>query len=227
MTQEVEYDPAAPPVEMPPIAPLRPITDPLELRDRTIRDYTRNMGAAGMPADAAGIERLAKADLQLADAYKRDEPVGMAPSEASRIAAREAARAAAEAKAREDGIEIKREARDLGPQFDLPPEYGNSERWRLAKGRMARIVAGAGAPLRHPDGSFDFRAMTSTCEIPHLAYRYLCAWFNFDFRYIPETARHNPFFMMPKREASMKLAREVEDICDTSSGRLGPWFVPK
>jgi len=32
---------------------------------------------------------------------------------------------------------------------------------------------------------------------------------------------------MPKREASMKLAREVEDICDASSGRLGPWQVPK
>ena len=59
MTQEVEYDPAAPPVEMPPIAPLRPITDPHELRDRTIRDYTRNMGASGMPADAAGIGRPA------------------------------------------------------------------------------------------------------------------------------------------------------------------------
>lgn len=224
---EVEHDPSAPPVEMPPVAPLRPITDPLELRDRTIRDYARNMGAAGMPSDVAGIERLAKADLELADGYNRDTPAGIAPTEAQRAAARQAAKEAAAEQARADGVEIQRKPRDLGPQFDLPPEYERSERWMLAKGRLARIISGAGLPARHPDGSFNFHAMTATCEVPHLAYRYLAAWCNFDLRYLPETARHNPFFMMSTREASLKLAREVEDICDASSGRLGPWQVPK
>ena len=184
--------------------------------------------AAGMPADAAGIERLAKDDLRLADAYKRDTAEGMAPTEAQRAAAKAASQAAAAEQAKADGVEItKGKARELGPQFDLPAEYGTSDRWRLAKGRLARIISGAGMPSRRVDGSFDFAAMTATCEIPALAYRYLCAWFNFDLRYLPQTARHNPFYGMSSRDASLKLAREVEDICDASSGRLGPWQVPK
>lgn len=227
MTDEA-IDYSLPPAEMPPVKPLRPITDPLELRDRTIRDYTRNMGAPGMPSTAAGIEALAKADLRLADAYKRDTAEGMAPTPEARAAAKAQAREAAAEQARSLGAEITRgPTRELGPQVDLPPEYGLSERWMLAKGRMARIMSGAGMPKRHPDGSFDFVSMTATCEIPHLAYRYLAAWFNFDLRHMPQTARHNPFYGMSPRDASMRLAREVEDICDASSGRLGPWFVPK
>lgn len=210
---------------------LAPITDPIELRDRTIRDYTRAMGAPGMPSTSAQIEALAKADLQLTDAYHRDTPVGMAPTAAQHDSAIAAKRETAEERARELGAEITRgphAATDrFGPQVDLPPEYGLSERWQLAKGRLARICAGAGAPRRHADGSFDFAAMTSTCVMPRLAHRYLAAWFNFDLRYVPQTERHNPFFGMSAREASLRLSREVEDICDASSGRLGPWFVPK
>lgn len=231
MTFDAESPHAAEPAtEFPARKELVPITDPLALRDRTVRDYARAMGTPGMPSTSAGIEALAKADLHLSDAYHRDTPTGMAPTASQQAAAAEAKRETAEERARELGAEIVRggqPATEFGPQVDLPPEYGASERWRLAKGRLARICAGAGAPRRHPDGSFDFAAMTSTCVMPRLAYRYLAAWFNFDLRHVPQTARHNPFYGMPAREASLRLSREVEDICDASTGRLGPWFVPK
>lgn len=229
MNAAVDED-SAPPALMPgdPVAALRPVKDPHELRDRTIRDYTRSMGAPGMPSTAEGIERLALADLALGDAYNRDAPTGFAPTAEQRAAAKAERDAAQASEMRARGIELTRsKPRDLGPQLDIPPSIGLSDRWMHAKGRLSAILRGAGPPRRFPSGAFDFRSMTSTCECPDLAYRFLAAWFDFDLRHVPETARHNPFYGMAHRDASLKLVRVVEDLCDKSTGRLGPWWVPK
>lgn len=217
---------AAPPLEMPALPPLRPPLDPRALRDRTVADYMRNMGAPGMPTTADEIERLAVADLNLSDAYARDEPPVAPPTPEQRAARKAEADAAVAEQVRRDGMELTRnKPRELGPQFDLPADYAASLRWRLAKGRLGQILAGASPPKRFPDGSFDFRSMTATCECPAQAYDFLAAWFNFDLRHVPETARHNPFFGMSHRDASLKLARLVEDLADASTGKLGAWFA--
>lgn len=220
----------APPYEVPgpPIRALKPITDPLALKERTVRDYTHSMGGPGV--SSVDIEALAVADLNLADAFKRDEVPRTMPTPEQRAADKAARDAAIEAELAKDGLTLTRNApRELGPQFDLPPEYGLSERWQAAKGRLMRILAGCGEPTRLPSGAYDFRAMTATAECPGLAYTFLCHWFDFDLRYEPKTARHNPYFMMSHRDASLKLARLVEDLCDQSTGipGLGAWRTEK
>lgn len=224
----LEDDAAPYVVPGPPIRAPRPIVDPLELKDRTVRDYTRTLGAMGMPA--ADIEALAVADLGLADNYHRTEPAAPAPSAEARAEAQARRNAALDAKLAEDNVTLTRNApRELGPQFDLPPEYGLSERWRCAKARLGQILTGASPPIRFPSGAFDFRSMTATCEAPALAYKFLAHWCDFDLRYVVETQKHNPYFGMSHRDASLKLARLVEDLCDASTGipGLGAWRVEK
>lgn len=218
-----------PPMVAPALPPMRPITDPRVLRDRTVADYMRNMGAPGMPATPDGIEALAVADLNLSDAFRRDEPAPLPRKPMDPAEAQARADEAVAAKVRETGAEVTRAPRDLGPQFDLPPEYGASERWQAAKYRLAMIMRGASPPIRRPDGSFDFRSMTATCEAPALAYKFLCHWFDHDLRYVAQTQRHNPYFGLSNRDASLKLARLVEDLCDQSTGipGLGAWRVEK
>ncbi len=115
--------------------------------------------------------------------------------------------------------------REWGPTLDLPPEVENDPKWLHAKGRLRRISTGSGPPVRHPDGSYDFHAMTATCEYPAGAYQFLANWFSLDFRYVWETRKHNPFYGMPLREASLKFVRLAMNICDQSTGVLGGWWV--
>jgi hypothetical protein len=227
----IAEDEAAPyEVPGPPVRALKPITDPLELRDRTIRDYRRNFARIGVDLSGPDLEAMAVADLNLAAAVDRDDAARPVPTAAQRAEAKQTRDEALTAKLAEDGIGLTRnQPRDLGPQLDLSPEYGLSERWRAAKARLLRIMAGASPPVRLPSGGFDFRAMVATCEAPALAYAFLEHWCNFDLRGMPETARHNPYFGMGHRDASLKLARAVEDLCDASTGipGLGAWRTEK
>lgn len=210
-----------------PSAPV-PITDPHELKDRTLRDYTRNAGMLGMPSEPADIERLVLKDLQLAEAFRRDE--GPAREAKKETAEERVDRHRREAKriGEETGTEVIHDRpSEWGPRLDLPVDIGQSEKWLLAKGRMVRVMEGASPPIRFPDGSLDFKSMTATCGYPRGAYRFLSNWFDLDCRNIVETAKHNPYFGMSHRDASLKFVADTMAICDSSSGKFGPWFVPK
>jgi hypothetical protein len=207
-----------------------PVTDPHVLKDRMLEDYTRKAGTFGLPRESSDLERLVLSDLDLVDAFRREEgppPAPAAPDPEAAARRRQAAEAAAAQAARSrTGSEIKYTApREWGPMLDLPPEVGNSDQWRHAKGRLRRISTGAGAPVKHPDGSYDFRAMTATCEYPAGAYEFLSLWFSLDFRYVYETRLHNPFYGLTHREASLKFVRLAMNICDASSAVLGGWWV--
>lgn len=213
-------------------APSRPvpITDPHVLKDRMLDDYTRKAGMYGLPRESVDLERLAVADLELAAAFRRDEgpvPAPAAPDPEAQAQRRKAAEfAAAEAARNRTGSDVKfTHAREWGPTLDLPPAVENSDLWRHAKGRLKRISIGAGAPIKHPDGSYDFRSMTATCEYPAGAYEFLSLWFSLDFRYVFETRKHNPFYGLPHREASLKFVRLAMNICDQSTGVLGAWWA--
>jgi hypothetical protein len=216
------------PFEIPTLPALVPLRSAHELKERTLRDYSRNAGLPGMPSDPAAIERLVMADLNLSDAYEREEgpPVARAPESAeARDTRQEADRYRIE---HETGAQLVREKPGhVGPALDLPPEIESSERWALARGRLARIMEGASLSTRHPDGSLDFRSMTSTCNYPAGAYELLTNWFSFDLRYAWQTRRHNPFYGMSHRDASLKFVRLATDICDRSSVVLGTWFTPR
>jgi hypothetical protein len=58
----VDYKPAA----------LVPVTDPLELRDRTVRDYKRNAERMGVQLSTSDVEKLATADLVMVAASREE-----------------------------------------------------------------------------------------------------------------------------------------------------------
>jgi hypothetical protein len=213
-------------------APPRPVplTDPHELKGRMLEDYTRKAGTFGLPRESVEIEKLVLHDLELAAAFRRDEGPAPAPKapdpEAAARRRRAAEQAAATAARSRTGSEIQYTApREWGPVLDLPPDVENSDQWSHAKGRLRRISTGSSLPIKHPDGSYDFRSMTATCEYPEGAYEFLNNWFSLDFRYVWETRKHNPFYGLTHREASLKFVRLAMNICDRSSGVLGGWWI--
>lgn len=198
-----------------------PITG-VDLKERTVRDYKRWAERAGLPVDMAAIERLAVADCELGEAVERDRaPVTPAPPdpEKEREKRDELDRQAAEA-----GASIVRDQRKVVRKklaaLHATPKPGS--RWSLALGRLARIVSGA-------TPSTDRKKMVSTCEIPSLAWEALRIHAYVVTRHIPPRFgdEPNPFYGLTDRDFTRKFQRMVEDICDRSTGRMGPWFVPK
>lgn len=228
MTQH-EDDSISIPAPPPPV----PCKTPHELKDRMIADYTSKAGLFGMPTDPTEIERLVTRDLNYVAGYHRDEtPIEVKPKAADEIAEeRREKRERAQARLDEDTegkakiLPPTARPRDWGPMLDLPPSVGASERWKLAKGRLTRIMNGASDPKRHPDGTYDLISMTRTCGYPEGAADFLAAWISFDFRGVWQTRNHNPFYGLSHRDASLKFVRVVEDICDRSSVRFGNWFA--
>lgn len=216
-----------------PPAPV-PCKTPHELKDRMLADYHGKAGAFGMPTDPGEIERLVTRDLNLVAGFHRDEH--LRPSEKSADEVSEEKRKKREiaqttiAEKTEGAVKIlppSAKPREWGPMLDLPPEVALSERWALAKGRLVRVMDGAGEPTRHADGTYDLLAMTRTCGFPEGAADFLSVWLSFDFRAVWQTRKHNPFYGMSHRDASLKFVRLVEDICDRSTCRFGSWFTPK
>jgi hypothetical protein len=197
-----------------------------------LEDYTAKAGTFGLPRDSQSIERLVLHDLNLYDAFKRDEAPQQkapAPTQEDFAASRAKAKAAvAETTNGKGSLDVGGAPTEWGPTLDLPASVGLSERWMLAKGRIRRVMEGAGLPTKHGDGSMNFHAMTATCGYPAGAYEFLALWFSFDLRGLVQTRKHNPFFGLTHREASLKFVRLTEDICDRSSTTsMGSWFTPK
>lgn len=220
-------------IELPlPPAPV-PCSSPHELKARMLADYHGKAGAFGMPTDPLAIERLVVHDLNLVAGYKRDEAPLPAPTEPT-AEERQAKRDRAQAQLAEDSqgkaviLPPSSKPRDMGPMLDLPPSVAFSERWLLARGRLNRIMEGAGPPQRHPDGTLDVRSMALTANYPRGAARFIEDWLSFDFRGVWQTRNHNPFYGMSHRDASLKFVARAMDICDSSTGTsMGQWFVPK
>lgn len=200
MTETVPYRPAM----------LKPVTSPTELRELTVRDYKRNAERMGLDVPVADLEKLALHDLHMVDAY--ESGVDLSPKKAT------------------PKKKVKPEIVDPtgGLPFKAPPSHIDSmtvadfmaisARWPFAMGRMKRILAGA-TPNRDP------LRVAMTCEVPELALKMVRLHRNWLLR--GRDSRHNPFRGLSEIDARRALVRFVEDICDQSSGRMGPWWVPK
>ena len=196
-------------------APLVPLKSPLELRDLTIRDYKRSHERIGMPIGTADVERLARNDLELVDAYQRG--VDRSPPTKPR-----------EPKPKRQIITPQEDANlpkmKAAPKHRDRPNvlYGDvmkvSARWPYALGRIRRIVEGTSPSSKR-------EVVVATAECPKLAMEVWELLANYQLRY--RNSRMNPFRDLTDFDAQRKMQRMVEDICDRSSGKLGPWFVPK
>lgn len=201
------------------IKALKPLLTPREIRDATVRDYTRAAERAGIRVDSETIERVAVADCELYDAVQRGASAAPAAPKIDRKRAE-----------RRDvlGDALDQNKAQLAPRSikqSIPILNGKTKRgtrWSYALGRIKRIVEGA-------NQNSDPRIAFSTCEIPKLAYEVFRLHAFVALRKQPPRpgAEQNPFYGLSNADFGRVLQRKIEDICDQSCGRMGPWFVPK
>lgn len=196
-----------------------------ELREATIRDYTRAAQSAGLPADRETIEKRALADLQLVDAARRMGELRGGPKRLEPGKERDDRQALHEA-ARADGMQVVGDVRGRGEIYRSTLLHGNplltDETWSRACARLKRILEGArGATLA---------GAAATAGVPKLARQWVETWALFMTRGRPPRQNKpdvNPFRGLSDEDADRMLRRKVEDICDQSTGALGAWRTPK
>lgn len=189
---------------------------PQEVREGMVADYADNVRKAGGTVDLADIERVVAADLQVYEAVESARKAAPAPK--PKIDEREDTAAIV---ARSKGMELYR--RPIGadvadPLLDKDPRKV-SAKFPAMMARIKRIIA--------PRGNVRQRTFTKSLEemtAPKLAREFLNLFICYQQPSIP--VRGNPFLEManPRDRARMFL-RKVEDICDRSTGSMGPWWV--
>lgn len=203
---------------------LKPIDNPIKLREATVRDYKGAAERAGVPVSMREIERVALRDCEVYEGVKRAAPAARKQTPEELAEVRRIKRAQLEQEAQAAGATTVIDPRKIQMRRvkQMHAVSKQLDRWAYAKGRIARICAGMSR-------STDLVKATSTCEIPHLALAVfrLQADFKIRFRQPRPGDEPNPFFGMSDVDAGRLLQRKVEDICDASTGRLGPWLVPK
>lgn len=193
-------------------AKLVPLKTPQQVREATVRDYKRNAERAGQSPPVEVLEKLAIADCEMADAYMRG--IDLSPAARKRKPVEKTPRII------QPKDEIDAQLKAAPAQRDRPMTYADflkiSTRWPYAMGRMKRILEGA-QPNRDP------LKVAASCEVPDLAVKLLRLQRNWLMRH--RDSRHNPFRGLNDRDALRMLVRSIEDICDQSTRRLGPWWV--
>jgi hypothetical protein len=192
-------------------AKLLPLTSPVAIREATVRDYARAASRTGAAPSSAELERRAVADCEMADAYMRgidkSPPLKQKPRSKPAPAPYDPGA----------GLDLKPGRSSASPE--MAADFAKySARWPFAMGRMKRILAGA-TPSRDPI------QVAMTCEIPTLALAMLRLHRNYLMR--SSESRNNPFRGLGEIDARRALVRFVEDICDKSASKMGPWWVPK
>jgi hypothetical protein len=200
-----------------------PALSPQGLRDVTVRDYLRDSARFGAPMTRTQAERLAVRDCEIYDAVTRarvDAPAAPDPAKVAEKAALLDAEAAAV------GAEVMHapleSATRRSPVATLHKRHRPDSRMAFAKGRIRRILEGV-SPHK------DLTKACSTATIPDLALEVMKLYINLATRGAPRrpTDEPNPFFGMSEHDASRMAQAILEGICDRSSGRMGPWWVPK
>lgn len=216
--------------------PLVAPRSPQEMLAWAVEDRAAMMARAGVTVDRHALAKSIAADFEIADAFDRQ---AAAPSPADRQ------RAAATVKAKRVEARAKRD-REAGMGSATPTAPSGrvvearskilharsapTSRWSYAKGRLARIVEGM---TPHSN----LKIACSTCEMPALALEVFRLQ---GFVYASQAGRHtgkwkaprpgdeaNPFHGLDPIDFGAKFQRMIEDICDRSTSKLGPWWVPK
>lgn len=197
------------------------ILSPRELREMMVRDYIRTM-----QIDARAAERLAIKDLELVDAARRAGDIKETQSPKAPDPHRDRPdplkKAQAETNTRLNVTDGESQYDRYSVLHSSPLSMGT--RWAFAVGRLRRIIEGASQ-------AGDVRVAADTAGIPRLARKWAALWWSFMQRGSPPPKNgridHNEFRGMSDRDACRLLMRRAEDICDESTGVMGPWFVPK
>lgn len=194
--------------------------DPHHVRDGMIAEYTDHVRKHGVDPDPRDIERIVAADLAVTEAVERE---AKAPGAAPTPCVRDESENAAKAFTAERGLGFYRrpepeanERRPIrDPLLDRNP-LQVSARFPYAMARIKRILE-RGSGGGRPKGLV---AAVQDMAIPVLAKEFLDTFFDYN------TGR-GEYRGLSQRDRARLFVRRVEDICDKSTGRLGPWWVPK
>ena len=101
------------------------------------------------------------------------------------------------------------------------PAHRVNERWSYAMARIMRILEPQGDMKAASKGGY--AAMVKNAQAPIHARAFMNM---FGFYLSPShRSKWNPFRGMSGEDIHRKFVRMVEDICDSSTGLLGPWYI--
>lgn len=185
----------------------KPVADPHWVRDTMVEDYIATARRNGEDPSSADVERLALADIATYEAVVRDTKPRTARPKAAPVDPSPGARAVAA----DLGWEVKKrptpaKRRRFAGFLDKPP----------AGPKQAAAIMRLGQILQpkswfRPSRGFDY-------SLPRLAQKFTETMLELD--------RGAGEFEGKGREDCERIVwRVVEDLCDKSTGALGPWWV--
>lgn len=193
---------------------------PTDVRDALVQDYAESCRKAGADVSIGDVERIAQEDLRVYEAVERERKD--APQAKAAPVADERVDTAA-LKARELGMELVRTPIDkavdrFDPVLDADPRK-LGQKFPAMMGRIKRIFEARG----------DTRQATLAKSLeevaaPKLAREFMSLLVFWKAPYLKMKA--NPFYEVEApRDRARILLRKIEDICDRSTGAMGPWWV--
>lgn len=201
---------------------MKPPSD-IGLKQVMVSDYAGASQRAGTSPDMAAIERQVLADLDMVEQYNAEqatkpkrEPVKLERDIHTNELDAELADKNMRAYVRDIPAD---EAGD--PILDAAPK---SERMIRAFGRVKQFMRPRGdiAAVAKRGGSL--RDSVIECTDPELSLEFLELWTWYGpLRRMPSPK--NTFFYLNEYDAAAKFIRGLEDICDRSTGKFGPWWV--
>jgi hypothetical protein len=199
--------------------------DPQTIRQRMIKSYADGYARAGKHVPTRDIERLVIADCEMVDNAKAAGDIADETKPKQKKPAPHRRPDPLKDALTETGTRLN--VGDIGANKNVvrtkvmhANPMATSERWGYAAGRIQRILEG----VRKDTSSLV--VAVEDAELGILATEYANLWGDFMTRYqAPPLSGNdrNPFRGMSDRDAARKFQRLTEDICDRSTGRLGPW----
>lgn len=189
-----------------------------DLKDQMLADYHRSAKARGLDVPSADMETIVKADLELVDKYHK--AVADAPPKAP----------TAPDPGRENAAVKFAEKR--GMQFfknDIPDDTSFSDvilgaragqygpKFDAMMQRVLRIVQ-----VVNPIAKGNISAAIDATEDRKLARELMMMILQYRQWHIGK--KRNPYYM-PAKDRGRKFLRDLEDVCDRSVPKFGPWWV--
>ena len=188
----------------------RPNPDPHWVKETLVEDYLDVARKRGVDASSADAERVALGDLANHEAVTREQHKGVPRKKRERVGG---IAPAARALADQSGVEVFKKPLD-GPRARRPfngflNQKPTNPKQAAAIMRLGQILSPRSA--FRPSKEFDY-------QTPWLAQRFVETMSQLD-------RRAGEFEGKSEADCARIVWRRIEDICDHSTGVLGPWWV--
>lgn len=195
----------------------------IELKNVMVSDYARGVKNSGGTPDMAAVERQVLADLAMVDQYNSEEAAK--PKRAPVVKERDIRTSELETELADKNLRAY--VRDIPEEetgdmiLDATPKsekairmFGRVKQFMRPRGDIGAVARGGGA----------LRDCVVECTDPDLSLEFLELWTWYGpLRRLPNPK--NKFFLMNDLDAAAAFIRGLEDICDRSTGKFGPWWV--